>query len=128
MTVTTTRTAILHVPDGHVACVLREDTLARFQITHAIHPLGTAVQISYHQRLRSAIRAAGFYWPHTSVILRPVVHRIEPQHDLPMVLAILTASGQIMPPEGHHLGRLDLTGHIMDGTFGGYDLCDWWGR
>lgn len=125
MTTKTTHTAIVHVPDGHIACVLREDTLAQFQVTHALKPLGTAVQIGYHQRLRSAIKAAGFYWPHTSVIIRPVVHRLELHHDLPMALAILTASGQIRPPEGHHLGRLDLDGNIFseDGH-----LRDWWGR
>ena len=59
------------------------------------------------------------------MILRPVVDRLELHHDLPMALAILTASGQIHAPEGHHLGRLDLDGNIFseDGH-----LRDWWGR
>ncbi len=68
-------------------------------------------------RVRAAVRNLGFRWPdrRITVNLAPAdVRKTGPVYDLPLLLAVLTASGQLeQPPEGTaFLGELALDGTL----------------
>ena len=111
----TPNTTVMHVPDGHIAIELHDATLPSFRIADPLHNYTTAVVTSYFYRLGAAIKAAGYHWPHMTVVIRPSV-KLEQTHDLAIALGVLIASGQIKPTEGHHLGCLRLDGTIVGGS------------
>ncbi|MBQ5755604.1 MAG: YifB family Mg chelatase-like AAA ATPase [Oscillospiraceae bacterium] len=68
-------------------------------------------------RVRSALKNLGFTWPPSriTVNLAPAdVRKTGPAYDLPVLLAILTASGQLPAPAPHQafLGELSLDGSL----------------
>lgn len=69
------------------------------------------------ERVRAAVKSAGFDWPvsRLTVNLAPAdIRKAGPVYDLPILLAVLAASGQIDPPpaDAVFLGELSLTGAI----------------
>ncbi len=69
------------------------------------------------ERVRAAIKSSGYEWPvsRVTVNLAPADVRKEgPVYDLPILLSILSASGQISPPKQNamFLGELSLTGAL----------------
>lgn len=69
------------------------------------------------ERVRAAVKSAGFDWPvsRLTVNLAPADMRKEgPVYDLPILLAVLAASGQIdpLPENAVFLGELSLTGAL----------------
>ena len=68
-------------------------------------------------RVRAAVKNLGFKWPdrHITVNLAPAdVRKTGPVYDLPLLLAVLTASGQLEPPpqDTAFLGELALDGAL----------------
>lgn len=69
------------------------------------------------ERVRAAVKFAGYEWPvsRITINLAPADVRKEgPVYDLPILLAILSASGQIAPPpdDALFIGELSLTGAL----------------
>lgn len=69
------------------------------------------------ERVRAAIQCAGYEWPvaRVTVNLAPADVRKEgPVYDLPILLAILSAAGQIAPPpdDALFIGEVSLTGAL----------------
>lgn len=69
------------------------------------------------ERVRAAVKHAGYEWPvsRVTINLAPADVRKEgPVYDLPILLAILSASGQIAPPpdDALFIGELSLTGAL----------------
>lgn len=69
------------------------------------------------ERVRAAIKSVGYEWPvsRVTINLAPADVRKEgPVYDLPILLAVLTASGQIAPPpdDALFIGELSLTGAL----------------
>ena len=68
-------------------------------------------------RVRAAVKNLGFKWPdrHITVNLAPAdVRKTGPVYDLPLLLAVLTSSGQLEPPpqDTAFLGELALDGAL----------------
>ena len=73
-------------------------------------------------RVRAAVKNLGFKWPdrHITVNLAPAdVRKTGPVYDLPLLLAVLTASGQLETPpqDTAFLGELALDGAGLSPTF-----------
>ena len=69
-------------------------------------------------RVRAAVKNLGFKWPdrHITVNLAPAdVRKTGPVYDLPLLLAVLAASGQLEPPpkDTAFLGELALDGQTL---------------